>query len=155
MNGRQYSIAEQHLVYDWSEKWLELINLINEVTGTPQPPSDSDELRYQLLRSWLIDHQEQFVLVWQEFYECQQWTSCREYDTEATTDLEDEDIDKYLENPFLFFYEPGNLYQLAVQLDLQSSMYIWEPSESTASMIRPLIIRLGELALDLIDWIDA
>ena len=29
-------------------------------------------------------------------------------------------MDKYLENPFFFFYKPENLFQLAQQLDLGS-----------------------------------
>jgi len=40
----------------------------------------------------------------------------QEYNNEDVADLED--IDEYLEKPFLFFYKPENLYQLARQLDL-------------------------------------
>lgn len=53
MDKKRYSSAEQDLVFNWGEKWLELVVLINEVTGTdeppwsPSPPTDLDELHYQ------------------------------------------------------------------------------------------------------------
>ena len=31
-------IAMARLVFDWTDKWLELIKLINETTGTDEPP---------------------------------------------------------------------------------------------------------------------
>ena len=34
MNRKLYSITNRDLVYEWSEKWLALIELINNVTGT-------------------------------------------------------------------------------------------------------------------------
>ena len=51
MNRRLYSAAERDLVHDWAGKWLELIKLINEVTGTDEPPwsslppAEMDEIR--------------------------------------------------------------------------------------------------------------
>ena len=153
---KPYSSTERDLVSDWSEKWLEFISLINEVTGTdeppwsPTPPTDLDELRYQSLRFWFIDHQEQFIPLWKDFYK--EWASCQDYDNEDIADLED--IDKYLENPFLYFYEPENLYRQAHQLALQGGIDIWEPSEYRASVIRPIIIRIGEIMIEFEDWID-
>ena len=41
MNGRLYSAAKRDLIHDWAGKWLELIKLINEVTGTDEPPWSS------------------------------------------------------------------------------------------------------------------
>ena len=63
MDKALYSSAEGELVFDWREKWIKLIGLINEVTGTdeapwsPPPPTDLEELQYQGLRFWFIDHQ--------------------------------------------------------------------------------------------------
>lgn len=157
MSKKLYSSPEQELVYDWSEKWLELISLINNITGTdeppssPPPPTDLEELHYQSLRFWFIEHQEQFVPLWENFYTCQEWASHEGYDDKDITDLED--IDEYLQNPFSFFYEPENLFRLAQQLDLQSGIDIWEPSEYRASMIRPIIIRMAEIVTEFTDWI--
>jgi len=132
--------------------------LINEVTGTdgppssPPPPTDLEELQYQSLRLWFIDHQALFVPLREDVYECQEWASHEDYKNEDIADLED--IDKYLENPFLFFYKPENLYQLARQLDLQSGIDMWEPSEYRASVIRPIIIRMGRIMIEFMDWIN-
>jgi len=54
--------------------------------------------------------------------------------------------------PFLYFYEPENLYQLARQLDLQSGLDIWEPSEHIACMLRPLLIGMGRRMMEFMDW---
>ncbi len=139
------------MVLVWAEKWLKLIGLINEVTGAPEPPADLDELQYQNLRFWFVDHQEEFGRLWGDFHEY--WISCQDYSSENTGDRGD--MDKYLENPFLYFYEPENLYQLAQHLELQSSTDLWEPSEHEASMIRPVLVRLGNMMLEFTDWVKS
>jgi len=149
---KPYSVEERELAFNWCEKWLELIDLINEVTGSPEPPVDLDELQYQGLRFWLIGHQKQFIPLWKNFRECQDWSSHQSFGNEDIVDFKD--AERYLENPFSYFYEPENLYQLAKQLDLQSGIDVWEPSEYRASMIRPLVIRVGEIMIEFIDWIS-
>ena len=155
VNRKLYSIENYNLVDEWAEKWLALIELINNATGTeqppwsPPPPTELQEIDYQRLRFWLIDHQARFVPLWREFYESRDWAY------PANDTHEDEDLPpKYLENPFLFFYEPENFYRLAQQLELQSGIDVWEPNEHTASMIRPVFIRLGRLMIEFVDWID-
>jgi len=156
MNDKLYSSTERELVFDWTGKWIELIDLINNLTGmdeppwSPPPPTDLEELQYQSLRFWFIGHQEQFVPLWKDFYE--EWASHDDYDNEDTADLSD--IDKYRKNPFLYFYEPENLYRLSQQLALQTGIDLWEPSEHYASMIRPIIIHMGKKMIEFIDWID-
>jgi len=149
-------MANRDLVDEWAEKWLALIELINNVTGTeqppwssPPPPTELQEIEYQRLRFWLIDHQAQFIPLWREFHESRDWVS-HQNNTDEDGDLPQ----KYFENPFLFFYEPENLYRLAQQLGLQSGVDIWEPSEHVASMVRPVFIRLGQLMIEFVDWID-
>ncbi|MFC2026400.1 hypothetical protein ACFLUX_00275 [Chloroflexota bacterium] len=155
---KQYSPAEYEFVFQWANKWLELIKLINETTGTDEPPwsppvpTDLEELHYQQLRFWFIDHQAQFVPLWEDFYECQEWASHQNLNNEDIADLSD--IDKYLENPFFFFYKPENLFQLAQQLALQSGIDIWEPSEQRAGMIRPMMIGMGRRMIEFKDWVD-
>jgi hypothetical protein len=154
VNGRLYSAAERDLVHDWAGKWLELIKLINEVTGTDEPPwsspppTETDEIRYMRLRFWFLNRQQQFVPLWNDFYACQLW-AC----PQNNGDLGDFP-EKYLENPFLYFYEPENLYQLAQQLELQSGTSIWEPSEHVARMLRPLLIGMGRRMIEFMDWMD-
>ena len=155
MNQRLYSIKSCDLVDEWAEKWLALIELINNVTCTheppwsPPPPAEIDEITYQSLRFWFMGHEAQFVPLWKEFYESHDLRTPKPKD-----DSEEDFPKKYLDNPFPFFYEPENLYCLAQHLDLQSGIRIWEPSEYRARIIRPIFIRLGELLLEFLDWID-
>jgi len=71
---KPYSRVEGDLVSDWAANWLELIGFVNEVTGTddpsylPPPPTNIDELKYQSLRSWFMEHQARFVPLWNDFY---------------------------------------------------------------------------------------
>ena len=112
MEIQECSPPEYNLVFDWAEKWFDLIELINNVTGTDDvldpvsPPTESDELQYQSLRSWHFKHETQFVPLWEVFYKSHDWSIDRSN--------VDEDFDfpqKYLQNPFLFFYEPETLYK--------------------------------------------
>ena len=119
-----------------------------QLLNTP-PPTELQEMEYQRLRFWLIDHQAQFLPLWREFYESHDWAY-----PQNNTDEEGRFPQKYLENHFLYFYEPENLYRLAQQLELQSGIDIWEPSEHIASTVRPVLIRLGQLMVEFVDWID-
>ena len=149
-----YSPTEGDLVDDWADKWLELIKLINEVTGTNEPPwsspppTETDEIRYLGLHLWFLSYQQQFVPLWNDFCASQHW-ACSQNNRDHGGFPE-----KYLENPFLYFYEPENLYHLAQQLELQSGTDIWEPSEHAARMLRPLLIGMGRRMIEFIDWID-
>lgn len=158
MNRKFYTSGERDLICDWADRWLQLTILINDVTGadeppwSPPPPTDLEELQYQNLRFWFFDHQVQFVPLWENFYECQEWASHQDCGNQDIADLED--MDRYLENPFFYFYEPENLLQLARQLGLQSGIDIWEPSEYQASMIRPVMIMMGKIMIEFTDWIS-
>ncbi len=154
VNNEHYSTAEADLVDEWADKWLELIDLINQVTGTdeppwsPSPPAETDEIRYVRLRFWFLSHEQQFVPLWNDFSASQNWTDSQ--DDGNPGDFPE----KYLANPFLYFYEPENLYQLAQQLELQSGTDVWEPKESVAGMMRPLMIGMGKRMIEFLDWID-
>jgi hypothetical protein len=153
MDDAIYASERCDLVDEWADKWLALIGLINSVSGaeeplvSPPPPVEIDEITYQGLRFWFLDHEEQFVPLWKEFCKSRDWRS-------AGKEVDRDFPRKYLDNPFLFFYEPEDLYCLAQQLDLQSGIDIWEPSEYRTGMIRPIFIRLGELLLEFLDWVD-
>ena len=147
----RYSSEQRDLVWDWCETWLELSALINEVTGTPEPPNDLDELRYWSFRFWFIDHQAEFVQLWGNFYRSKHLSSNQASYIEESTDSKD--MEKHFKNPFADFYEPKDLYVLAQQLDLQCGVDIWEPSEHRASMMRPILIRMGELMMEFVNWI--
>jgi hypothetical protein len=150
-DAKGYSAEQRDLVSDWCEKWLELSALINEVTGTPEPPSDLDELRYWSFRFWFIDHQAEFVQLWGNFSRSKYLPSNQASYIEEGTDSKD--MEKYFKNPFAYFYEPKDLYVLAQQLDLQCGVDIWEPSEHRASVMRPTLVRMGETMMEFVNWI--
>jgi len=116
VNNEHYSTAESGLVDEWTDKWLELIDLINQVTGTDEPssssppPVETDEIRYAHLRLWFLSRQQQFVSLWNDFCAAQHWAGYQNGDDPGGFP------GKYLKNPFLYFYEPENLYRLARQL---------------------------------------
>jgi hypothetical protein len=155
MDDAIYASERCDLVDEWAQRWLALIELINNVSGTdkppfsPLPPPETDEIGYQGLRFWFVDHEARFLPLWKGFCENRDW-----HPRDAKDNGEEGLPQKYVGNPFLFFYEPENLYHLAQQLDLQSGVDIWEPSEYRARMVRPVFIRLGELLLEFLDWVD-
>ncbi len=151
---KHYTPAEAGLVEEWTDKWLELIGLINEITGTeeshgsPLPPVEADELRYARLRFWFLSRQEQFVLLLRDFL-----SSLKGPDLQPGSGPDD-CPKRYLENPYLYFYEPENLYRLVKQMGLQSGIDTWEPSELIAGMVRPVLIDMGKRMIEFSDWID-
>jgi len=150
-DAKGFSSEQRDLVWDWCEKWLELSALINEVTGTPEPPNDLDEMRYWSFRFWFLDHQAEFVQLWGNFSKSKHLSSSQDNYIEEVT--APKDIEKYSNNPFSFFYEPRDLYGLVRQLDLQCGIDIWEPSEHRASMMRPILVRMGEIMMEFVNWI--
>ena len=156
MHTKRFTSQERTLVHTWVDQWLNLIDLMNRVTGTeeppfsPPPPTALDEIEYTLLRSWFLEHEEGFLPLWRNFSEHRKLP----HDTRYTESIEEPETEKYENNPFLYFYEPENLYGVAVQLYLQNSDAIWEPSEERASVMRSLIVRTGELMVELSRWIE-
>ena len=152
MSTKRFTSQETTLAHTWVDQWLKLIALINRVTGTeeppfsPPPPTALDEIEYMLLRSRLLEHEEEFLPLWRNFDNARGEPD----DVDLTIDP---GLGKHIDNPFLYFYEPENLYKLAVHLELQSSVLIWEPCEKDASLIRRVMISLGELMVDFVHWI--
>ena len=154
---KRFTPQETTLVHTWVEQWLDLIYLINRVTGTeeppfsPPPPTALDEIEYMLLRSWLLENEEGFLSLWRSFSDRMGLSN----DVQQRDFIEEPEMEKYANNPFLYYYEPENLYGIAVQLDLQSSDVIWEPSEERAPAMRRLMIQTGKLLVELPRWVEA
>jgi len=155
MNPKTYSAIEQELVSEWFDKWVEFGDLLFEVFQALEPfvsplPSDEDEIRYQALRFWFIEHQARFVPLW-DFFQYKQEDSLSPADDEEDI----AELYQYLENPFLYFYEPENLYRLAKWLELQGGDDIWEPSDRMIlHIMTPMIISLGQMMAKLVDVVS-
>jgi hypothetical protein len=158
LDKKLYSSTEPELVSDWADKWFELSYLINGLIWTDDPPwttpppTEVDELEYQRLRFWFIDRQEQFIPIWKDFYNCKKRVCTEGLIIENVEEFLD--TDEFIKNPFHLFYRAENLHRLAQQLELQSGVDIWEPSHNHASATMSLIIFLGKIMIELIDWVD-
>ena len=74
MITKKYSAIEQNFVYDWADRWFQLGSLLwglfrFDETPSPPPPTEVEEINYQNLRFWLVDHEAQFIPLWRDFYE--------------------------------------------------------------------------------------
>ena len=73
MDG-EYTYVESALAHLCREKFVDLCILINNVTGTNEPPysspppSEMDEIEYQRLRFWFFDNQRKFVPLLRDFF---------------------------------------------------------------------------------------
>ena len=148
-----FSNAEAGLADEWADKWINFAALVNNVTGTDDPPvmppDYMDEINYQGFRFWFLDHQDRFLPLWKEFCESQSWY------TEGEEDDDDEEMEeKYLENPFRFVYEPENIYEMVKQLEIQSGTDIWEPSEYITSKVRSYLVLLCKRITEFAEWIE-
>ena len=158
MYKKLYSFADQCLIDDWADKWFELSNLINGIIWTDDPPrttpppTEIDELEYQRLRFWFIDHQKHFIPIWTGYYNYRSRVHTKDFIIENLEEFLN--TDEFIKNPFHLFYRAENLHRLAQQLELQSGVDIWEPSHNYASASMSLIILLGKIMIEIIDWVD-
>lgn len=133
-------------------------HLINDLIWTDDPPwttpppTEVDELEYQRLRFWFLDHQEQFVSLWVGF--CKSLKGIADEYPSMENTQESPNTDELINNPFHLFYTAENLYLLAQHLELQSGVDIWEPSNHYASTTMSLTILLGKAMFKLMDWVD-
>lgn len=154
---KQYSDTEHEFVFQWVDKWFQLVSLIFDLVGnydegpySPPLPIELHEINYQSLRFWFIDHEAQFKPLWRDFYESQDWAL--NPGDEAIADMPD--ADKYIENPFHFCYRPENLYRLVQELDIQSGVDLWEPSEHRAWTAAMELLQMDKRVVEFYEWID-
>jgi len=158
LDKKLYSSTDRDLIDDWADRWFELSHLVNGLIWTDDPPwttpppTEVDELEYQRLRFWFLDHQEQSVSLWVAFGKSLKGIADEHPSLDNTQ--ESPDTDEFIRNPFHLFYSAENLYLLAQHLELQSGVYIWEPSNHYASATMSLMILLGKAMFKLMDWID-
>jgi hypothetical protein len=163
LNGNQhpeqdgtYTYVESELAHLCRERFIDLGVLINNVTGTneppysPPPPSDMEEIEYQRLRFWFFDNQKRFVPLLQDFFRTQVYShNPEEFISDSELPI------RYQGNLLLFFYEPENLYHLAKQLELQSGVEIWEPSEKENRDVRRLMLAIARKMVEFDEWMDS
>jgi hypothetical protein len=145
-----YNIADVNLVFEWSKKYLELNTLVKKVFSSENPenplpfPSFEDEIEYQRLRFWFWKNQNQFVPIWANF--CISIGSSTEF-VGSIDEME------YRENPFLYFYSPDNLLELAFAMGATSKANVWDPNTQVVEQILNMVNRFNYPVIYLVHWI--
>ncbi len=120
-------------------------------TSSPPPPAEIEEINYQNLRFWLIDHEAQFILLWRDFYDVQDWAL-----HPGDEDIADmPNVEEYIENPFFCCYRPENLYRLVQELGIQSGIEIWEPSNQYSWEVTMKLLDMSKRVVEFFKWIDS
>jgi len=151
---KQYSQTELDFVFQWVDRWFQLVSLIYDLIRTDRtppspPPTELDEINYQGLRFWFIDHEEQFKPLWRDFYESQDLALYAGDDEPTDTS----DADEFLENLVFRCYKPANLYRLVRELDIQSGIDVWEPSEHRAWTAAMELLQMDAIMVKFHEWI--
>ena len=154
MVKKQYSATEHEFVFQWVDRWFQLGSLLWDLfrfdeTPSPPPPTELDEINYQGLRFWFIGHESQFRPLWRDFYKSQDWAL--HPDSDLITEIRDAEY--ALEKTFYCWYGPENLYRLMRELDIQSGIDLWEPSEHRAWMALMELLQMDAIMVKLHEWI--
>lgn len=155
MIKKQYSATEHKFVFQWVDRWFQLGRLLWDLfrfdkTPSPPPPTELDEINYQELRFWFIDHESQFRPLWRDFYKSQDWALHPGGDLIA----EIRDAEYVLDKVIFCWYGPENLFRLVYALDIQSGIDIWEPSEHRAWTAMMDLLRMDTTIVEFYEWID-
>lgn len=145
-----YNIADVNLVFEWSKKYLELNTLMKKVFSGENPenpptfPSFEDEVEYQRLRFWFFQNQNQFIPIWANF--CISIGNSIEF-VGSIDEME------YRKNPFLYFYSPDNLLELAFAMGATSKANVWDLNKQAVELILNMINRFNYPIIYLVHWI--
>ncbi|MFC1907105.1 hypothetical protein ACFLW8_03360 [Chloroflexota bacterium] len=126
---KQYSTAECDFAIEWADRWFQLNQLLWDLfrfdeTPSPPPPTENQELKYQDLHLWFINHEPQFTPLWRDF-----WESLHAGEKGAADVMT---ADGYVEILSSFCYHPQNLHHLVCKLGIQNEMDRWLPNEEKA-----------------------
>ncbi len=133
---RHYSLAEQTLVSEWSERWLKLSNLLIKVFSSSDPPTDTEEITFISLRAWFLDHQDAFLRVFADLYEAAVVsTVCADGDEFANAE-EVVGVEECHWNPYRWYYREPDIYRMAEDNSLLVGVDSWEPDRDEAGSMR-------------------
>ena len=160
MKNKVYTEEEKQIVKDWAVKWLQFFDLINNVTGTdepphyPPPPMEEEEIAYQKLRSWFMANERTFIPIWNHFCEYRKQNCTEKASPDEIEALDDDQFVAFLRNPFSFYYRPGTLYLWGDHIGVQSGTAIWEPSEQAMQKVRLILGFLTKVLVEVMaNWI--
>ncbi len=147
---KTYNAADVELITEWADKYFKVIALINSLFGgtdfnnPPSVPSFESEIEYQQLRLWFCKNHDCFIPIWADFCSSK---GCPIRCAGSIDGME------YTENPFLYFYYPDNLLELAYTIGATSAADIWDPDKENAALIINANNNFSHIVLRLKYWI--
>jgi hypothetical protein len=145
-----YNATDVDLVLEWVDKYFEVNVLINKVFGGENfenhssMPSFEDEIEYQRLRFWFRKHHDKFVPIWFDF------CLSRGTSIEFTDNIDEM---KYRENPFLYYYYPDDLLDLAYTMGATTTTDTWNPNKQAVELILNIINKFCCTVIQFVHWI--
>ena len=148
---KTYETADVNLILEWVDKYFEVDTLISNIFSglnsgnTPPSPSIQDEIDYQRLRFWFCKNHDKFLPIWRDF--CVSKSELMEY----VGHIEGMD---YGENPFLDYYYPDNLFELAYSIGATTTTNNWDLDPQKVELIINSNSRFSYIVLHLKHWIE-
>lgn len=148
---KTYDMTEVELVLAWADNYFEVKALINNLFGGPnfrQPfrmPSFEAESEYQRLRLWFCKNHVGFVPIWADY------CSSKGRPIKCTGPV---DGMEYGENPFLYYYYPDSLLDLAYTIGATSAVDIWDPDKQSVELIININNIFSKTVTHLKYWIE-
>ncbi|MCP4609773.1 MAG: hypothetical protein GY845_13785 [Planctomycetes bacterium] len=151
---RNYSLEEQTLVTEWSDKWNRLSHLLIKIFSSADPPTDTDEITYMSLRSWFLDHQDAFMRVFADLYEAAV-VSAVSVDGDDCPDTEEVvGVEGYSWNPFQWYYREPDVYRMAEDNRLLASPDPWEPDTGEVGSMKFDFAVIEAMMTKLREWVQ-
>jgi hypothetical protein len=147
---KTYNTKDVKLIMEWVGKYFEANALINNVLNVrnseniPPFPSLGDEIEYQRLRFWFCNNHDKFIPIWCDF--CLSKGSLIEF-IDPIKGLD------YGENPFLYYYYPHNLLELAYSIGATSTVDDWDLDIQNVELFLNMNNRFSYTVLHLKYWI--
>ena len=148
---RTYSAIDVDLVLEWADKYVEICALLKKVfaaentDGYPPPlPSIEDEIEFQRIKFWFRQRHDDFVPIWSEF--C---LSKGKY----LESFNNSDEMEFRKNPFLYFYCPDDLLDLAYAVGVTTASNTWDPDKPAAELIINLLDTFNFTVIHLVHWV--
>jgi hypothetical protein len=129
-------MSEQTLVTEWGEQWAKLSDLLTKTFSSSNPPTDTDEITYISLRSWLLDHQDAFLRVFSDLYEAAVVSAVCVDGGEFPDPEEMMEGEGYGWNPYHWYYREPDIYKMAEDNRLLTSLDSWEPNKDEVGDLR-------------------
>ena len=146
-----YNTSDVDLVMEWANKYVEICTLLkkvfageNSVGYFPPLPSIEDEIEFQRIKFWFRQRHDDFVPIWSEF--C---LSKGKY-LESFNNSDEMESRK---NPFLYFYCPDDLLDLAYAVGVTTASNTWDPDKPAAELIINLLDTFNFTVIHLVHWV--